>query len=108
MTTVSLEAPRNVGTRGLVRTWLDSATPENLSGRVVQVDCARLLSPTPSFLDEMIKMLVVERGAEVVQVTNASERTALYATRSASNRHVRDRVEVAKSAGRRGLLSWFR
>ncbi len=105
MTTVSLQAPRNVGTRDLVRAWLGSATPEDLAGRVVLVDCADLLTPTPSFLDEMIKMLVLERSADTVRVTNASERTALYAKRSAANRQVSDRVHVTERAGRRRLLN---
>lgn len=108
MTTVSLEAPRNVGTRDLVRAWLSSAIPEDLAGRTVLVDCAQLLTPTPSFFDELIKMVVVERGAEVVNFTNASERTALYANRSAGNRHVSDRVDVTEKVARRRLLNRVR
>jgi hypothetical protein len=105
MTTVSLEAPQNVGTRDLVRAWVSSAVPDHLSGSVVVVNCAGLSTPTPSFLDELLKILVVERGASRLTITNASERARVFAARSSENRHIQDRIEIVEAAPvRRGLL----
>jgi hypothetical protein len=92
MTAVSLKTPQNVGTRDLVREWLVRDAPAELAGRIVEVDCSPLRAPTPSFLDEMLKILVIERGAARVELRRASDRARALAARSAQNRRISGRI----------------
>jgi len=108
MTTLSLTAPKNVGTRDLVRTWLESALPDDLEGSMVEVDCGPLRAPTPSFVDELLKILIIERRSPRVRLQNASERAQSIALQSAKNRHIADRVEVEVLTERAGLLHRLR
>ena len=98
MTAVSLRTPQNVGTRDMVREWLGREAPAELSGRTVQVDCSPLRAPTPSFLDEMLKILVLERCATRVELRHASDRAKALATRSAQNRRIVERIDFVEDA----------
>jgi hypothetical protein len=104
MTALQLVTPANVGTRDLVRAWLDSALPGDLADTAVDVDCAPLTAPTPSFIDELLKIIVVERKALRVRLVNASERAVWLAQRSADNRHISDVVMIEAAAVPRGSL----
>ncbi len=103
MTSVSLRTPQNVGTRDLVREWLLRDAPTDLSGRLVEVDCSPLRAPTPSFLDEMLKVLVLERYASRVELRHASDRAKALATRSAQNRRIDARLGFVEDAPRTWL-----
>ena len=103
MTSVSLITPQNVGTRDLVREWLQRDAPADLSGRTVEVDCSPLRAPTPSFLDEMLKILVLERCATRVELRHASDRAKALATRSALNRGIGARLDVVDDAPQKWL-----
>lgn len=94
MTTVSLTSPANAGTRDLVRAWLSVALPPDISGLLVEVDCGPLRAPSTSFVDELLKIVVVERGASLLRLTNASDRARALALRSAQNFDIVDRVEM--------------
>lgn len=101
MATLQLETPASMGTRDLVRSWLDSAIPSSLAGSVVEVDCSPLRTPTPSFIDELLKVIVVERNATKICLINAVDRAIAQAERSAQNRGISARLEVLKPDQRR-------
>jgi hypothetical protein len=94
MTSMSFETPSNIGTRDLVRAWLDAIITSDIEGSVVEVDCAPLKSPTPSFFDELLRILVVERDAKTVTLRNVNQRAQALAFRSANNRHIQDRLAI--------------
>jgi len=94
MASVSLIAPASVGTRDLVRKWLEQELDKSLEGDHLSIDCVDLRSATPSFVDEILKVVLVERHAARLSFVNAPERAELHVERSAANRSVVDRVEV--------------
>jgi hypothetical protein len=96
MTTVSLTSPSSIGTRPLVRAWcrLEEALPERLDGVRVEVDCSPLRSPSSSFVDELLNIVVVERNASTVAFLHTSERMAQLARQAASNRGITERVKI--------------
>jgi hypothetical protein len=89
-----IETPEHAGARDQARELADPLGPA-LSGNDVLLDCARLLVGTPSFLDEILKQILVERGADSLKVHGASERVQQLLERSAANRDVRDRLVFA-------------
>jgi len=104
MTPVSLVAPESIGTRDLVRTWLESAVADDLTSQTVEVDCGPLRAPTPSFFDELLKILVQERQASRVVFIHASDRAAKYAVQSARNREIEQNLQVIPTEPRRSRL----
>ena len=92
---MSFTTPANVGTRDLVRAWLDAIIPPDVKDTVIEVDCTPLKSPTPSFFDELLRILIVERSAKAVTLTNVNQRAQSLAIRSAKNRHIEDRLAIA-------------
>ena len=107
MTPAVLSVPERLGTRDQVRDWL-SGVPQDLSAAIVQVDCAALAVGTPSFVDELIKIVITERHAAELHLVNASERTQVNALRSAGNRRVADRVQVTVKEAPSGFLRRLR
>jgi hypothetical protein len=87
MTTETIETPPRVGSREQARSLL-ATLPIDLSESEVQIDCSRVEASAPSFLDEMVKILLVEREAAQVRLLRAPQRTREYAERSARNRGV--------------------
>ena len=59
------------------------------------LDCAQLKISTPSFLDECVKLVLVERNADALDLIDATERTQQQIERSANNRKVSTKVHVA-------------
>ncbi len=106
MTTVSLTTPTNVGTRDLVRAWLSAELPEDIEEMLVVVDCGPLRAPSSSFIDELIKIIVVERATSRLQLIRPSERARALAIKSAFNYGVLDRVDIPTPAPeKRGRLA---
>ncbi len=87
MTTETIETPRRVGSREQARSFL-ATLPIDLSDSEIHIDCAQLEASAPSFIDEMVKILLVERSAAKVRLLRAPPRTREYAERSARNRGV--------------------
>jgi hypothetical protein len=58
------------------------------------VDCSALQASTPSFVDELVKAVLVDRGGERLILEEAPERTVELARRAAQNRGVVDRLET--------------
>lgn len=89
-----IEAPPHAGARDQARDLADQLGAD-VRGNDVLLDCAHLLVGTPSFLDEILKQVLIERGADSLRVNDASERVQQLLERAATNRHVRDRLIVA-------------
>jgi hypothetical protein len=87
MTTETIATPRRVGSREQARS-LFSTLPVDLSESEIHVDCSQVEASAPSFVDEMVKILLVERDAAQVRLLSAPPRTREYAERSARNRGV--------------------
>jgi hypothetical protein len=68
--------------------------PTELGGHSVVLDCRDLTVATPSFLDEIVKITLVERDAAGLEVVNASERVRQLLERAAQNRDVSGRVRI--------------
>ena len=66
----------------------------DLSGTAVMVDCTALQASTPSFVDELVKAVLVDRQADRLTIKGAPERTVELARRAAQNRGVSDRLET--------------
>jgi hypothetical protein len=74
---------------------LTSALPSDLADQDVVLDCADLLVGTPSFMDEIVKEVLVIRGARSLSVQMASPRVQHLLERSAENRGLRSRLMFA-------------
>lgn len=64
--------PRVVGTRREVPAYTGEL-PSRLAGEDVILDCSGLLSATPSFADEIVDVILRERGAERLIAVGAGE-----------------------------------
>jgi len=89
----TLTAPKLVSSRNQARE-LTAGLPANLADATVVVDCSALQASTPSFVDELVKVCLVERHAQSLVLVNAPDRTAQLARQAASNRQVADRLEI--------------
>jgi len=70
------------------------ALPPDLDDSEVVVDCSRLEVSTPSFVDELLKVLLLDRGALRVRFVSAPERLAEYVRRAAVARSIESQVLV--------------
>jgi len=93
----TLNPPSHAGSREQVQE-LVAALDSDLTGRAVLLDCTGLMVSTPSFLDELVKQVLVLRSAGVLDAHGASERTRTLLERAAENRNVADRLRVTPRA----------
>ena len=89
----TLIAPKLVSSRDQARE-LTASLPDDLSGTPVMVDCSALQASTPSFVDELVKAVLVDRRVGQLVVKGAPERTVELARRAAQSRGVTDRLEI--------------
>jgi hypothetical protein len=90
----TLTAPKLVSSRDQARE-LTASLADDLSGAMVMVDCSALRASTPSFVDELVKAVLVDRNADRLVIKGAPERTVELARRAAQNREVLDRLETS-------------
>lgn len=83
--------PAHAGARDQARALVE-ALDGDLAGQDVILDCAELLVGTPSFLDEVLKQVLMGRHARSLSVEGASSRVHDLLERSAENRGLRDRL----------------
>jgi hypothetical protein len=95
---LQIQTPDHAGSRDQAAD-LARDLPRDLTSQSVQLDCSRLVVVTPSFCDEVVKQILVERNAATLDVHDASERARELLEQSAQNRGVRDRVRVAVRTG---------
>lgn len=94
---MEIKLPRVVGTRPAVAPFL-AEVPTDLHGERVVLDSRALLSGTPSFADEMVKAVLVDRGADELVVLGANSDFAADVTTSARDHGVLDRVHLEGTA----------
>ena len=68
---------------------------EDLAGQTVRLAFCDILVCTPSFVDELVKQILEQRGAASLGVIGASERVRHLLIRAATNRDVPDRLDFA-------------
>lgn len=89
-----LEPSQHSGSRDHARD-LVAGLPSGMSGMSVILDCSDLVVGTPSFVDEIVKEVLLLRQADGLELTGSSARIATLAQRAAANRGVADRLSVA-------------
>lgn len=94
MTTIT--APPLVSNRGQARELLH-ALPDDLSDCRVELDCSTVKAMTPSFVDEFVKAVLVDRRADHLTFCHASSRVKDIALRSARTRGVAERLDTLSS-----------
>lgn len=91
---IRAETPDHAGSRDQAQT-LAATLPADLDGETVLLDCSALVVGTPSFLDEMVKQVLVLRRADALEISGAPDRARDLLERAAENRSVRDRLRIA-------------
>ena len=94
---MEIRLPRVVGTRPAVAPFL-ADVPDDLRGERVVLDSRALLSGTPSFADEMVKAVLVDRAADELVVLGANSDFASDLTVSARDHGVLERVHLEPAA----------
>lgn len=89
----TLIAPKLISSRDQARE-LTAGLAEDLSDTAVLVDCTALQASTPSFVDELVKAVLVDRRGDRLILKGAPDRTVELARRAAQNRGVIDRLET--------------
>jgi hypothetical protein len=95
---ITITPPSHAGSREQARA-LVSSFPPDLTGSPVALECSGLTISSPSFLDELIKQVLVLRNAESLDVLAAPGRTGTLLERAAQNRNVAARLHVALRTG---------
>jgi hypothetical protein len=95
--TTRLEPSQHSGSREHARD-LVAELPSDMVGASVVLDCTGLVVGTPSFLDEIVKEVLVVRRADRLEVVGGSVRILALAEQAAANRGVADRLSVASRA----------
>lgn len=90
--------PQHAGSREQARELI-AGLPQPLTGKLVAIDFGPLLVPTPSYCDEIVKLVLQTGGAERMEVLNASLRARQLIERSAQNRGVTGRLRIAAAVG---------
>jgi hypothetical protein len=90
---MTLTAPKLVSSREQARD-LTANLPADLSEVAVLLDCSALQASTPSFVDELIKAVLVERKAAQLVLRHAPDRTVELAQRAAGNHGVAERLKA--------------
>lgn len=92
-----LETPDHAGSRDQAQ-GLAASLPADLQGETVLLDCSALVVGAPSFFDEMVKQVLVLRGADALEISGAKDRARDLLERAAQNRSVRERLRIAAPA----------
>jgi len=87
----TLHPPAHAGSREQARA-LVAGLPDDLGGSVVALDCSELTVGSPSFLDEIVKEVLIVRKADLLDVISTSQRARTLLQRAAHNRNVVDRL----------------
>jgi hypothetical protein len=89
--------PERLGSREQARELLASL-PKELGGVEIIVDFESARSTRPSFVDEVVKIVLVERRANRLVLSQAPPTTCAFAERSALSRSVIDRLECRRKS----------
>lgn len=97
---VTLQAPVKSRSREQAHA-VTSQLPRTLAGADVLLDCRGTAIVTPSFTDELLKQILIERNARCLKVTNAPQRFAHLLLRASKRLKVDDRIDVSIAAPER-------
>lgn len=92
-TVITVRAPQFAGTREAARA-LVAPLPATLARTSVVVDLADTKAAAPSFVDELIRLILVDRGGLALELAGASPRAAELAARFARNHGAADRLRL--------------
>lgn len=87
--------PRVVGTRPAAQYYLDSV-PERLHGKDVELDCSGLADGTASFADEIVKVVLADRGARSLVAVAPGHDFATDLQTAAHDHGVADRFRLER------------
>lgn len=87
---LTIVLPRVVGTRMSARSFLERL-PVDLAGEDVVLDCSGLLDGTASFADEVVKVVLRDRGARALVVDGAGDDFAADLLQAARDHGVENR-----------------
>lgn len=93
MTAASISVPHLVTSRRQAQEML-AGIPDDLHDCEVILDCSGVQASPPSFVDEVVKIVLVDRKALRLRLRSVPERAATYAEQAAQRRGVVDRLEV--------------
>ena len=91
----AIRPPDLVSSRPLARDLMTGA-PHNLAGQHLRVEFGDVLAAAPSFVDELIRIVLVERRAARLELCGIQCRPANYARRSARTHNVVDRLVIGE------------
>jgi hypothetical protein len=91
MTKDVLALPERAGSRAEAQSLLDNLS-KDLDGTVLRFDGHHLGAGSSSFMDELVKEVLVERRADGLVLDGVTERSAAYAQSSAARRGVAGRL----------------
>ena len=90
----SVVLPERAGSRKEARTHLEKTLPADLTGLTVNVNGDGLAVSAPSYLDELVKVILEERHADRLVLRNCPRRAAGLVLASAQRRGLEDRLVV--------------
>lgn len=90
---VQLTSPDYIGGRHAAAAWL-AALGEDFTDVRVDIDCSALVSTSPSFVDELLRILIVDRGAAMVKMQDVPLDVAKWAHETRHRRELGDAVMV--------------
>lgn len=94
-----LVLPRLAGTREAVYDLLaEQDVPKELAGQTLTVHARGLASGSPSFADQLVKVVLEERQAEGLIILGAPQRFIGHVLASAERRGLRPRVSTTAEA----------
>lgn len=91
-----ITTPDHAGSREQAQSLVRELPPD-LAGKKVTLDCSQMVIGTPSFLDEIVKQVLTERGAAGLEVAEAPERARELIERSANNRGVSSQLKIIQA-----------
>lgn len=94
MSTVRVQLPRLLGGRDGTRRMLDQLLPSDLHEIRVRFDCSELRSASPSSVDELVKIIFVERGTQRASFSPMPHRTLELLLKSIHEHGFSERLEV--------------
>jgi hypothetical protein len=88
----TITVPPLVGSRNQARKLLTNL-PELYRGGLI-IECGQMSLGTPSFIDEIVKIVLIERECEWLRLVDPPQTTLSFAIESAESLGVRERLQI--------------
>jgi hypothetical protein len=86
--------PERAGDRDEARQLVEDALPSRFVGAAIELDGSRLVAVAPSFVDELVKAILVDGEASRLVMWNLSSRATDFAASAAQRRGVFERLDL--------------